>query len=98
VSHRPIEEKRKRRLLKGLRNTPPAFVDLRQWIRLRVNCSNRMAERILLAEGLKVDSHPVGYKWEKDPLQRAGKMIKVLDPFLPVEYRDRIVIAKVKVD
>lgn len=96
MSHRPIAEKRKRRLLKGLRNTPPSFVDLRQWIRLRVNCSVSMAERILLAEGLKVDSHPVGYKWERDPLTQEVK--KVLDPFLPVEFRDRIVISKVKVD
>lgn len=96
MSARSLAAKRKRKLLKGLRNTPPAFIDLTDWIKLRVNCSRSMAERILLADGLKVDSHPVGYKWEKDPL--GGGMVKVLDPFLKAEFRDRIVISKVKVE
>lgn len=90
------DAKKKRKLLKGLRNTPPSFIDLTEWIRLRVNCSRRMAERILLAEGLKVESHPVGFKWERDPL--TGDMIKVLDVLLPARYRNEITISKVKVE
>lgn len=89
------EAKKRRRLLKALRNTPPAYVDLRDWITLRVRCSRRMAERVLLAGGLMVDSHPVGFRWTKDPL--TGESVKVLDPWLPAEFRSRIVTKKVEV-
>ena len=89
------EAKRQRRLLKSLRNTPPAYIDLREWIQMRVKCSKRTAEKVLLAGGLRVDSHPVGYKWANDPV--TGNAVRVLDPYLPAHFRDRIQTHKVEV-
>jgi hypothetical protein len=82
------EEKKKRRVINSLANTPTSYIDLIQYVRDRTNCSASMAVEVLLAGALKVDSHPVGYKWEGPR--------KVLDPYLPAEYRDRIIVVMPK--
>lgn len=83
------EERKRRKLLKQLRATPEAYIDLIHYVRIRTNCTASMAAKVLLAGALRVDSHPVGYKWQKD---LTGKSVKVLDPYLPAKYRDQIVV------
>ena len=73
-----------RELRKKVRNTPPAQIDLIEYVKIRTRCSNSTARRVLLAGALMVDSHPVGFKWNKDQ--------KVLDRYISAEYRDRIVV------
>lgn len=84
------EAKKRRRVLKELRNTPPGYINLIDYLKDRSGCTTGTAEKVLLAGALKVDSHPVGYKWEKV----FGENRKVLDPYLPSEYRDRLVVVK----
>lgn len=69
---------------RSLRNTPPAYIDLIDYVKLRTRCSTSTAKRVLLAGALMVDSHPVGFKYYRDQ--------KVLDPYLPAEHRDKIVV------
>jgi len=87
MSQRPTVDKKKERLIKSLRNTPPAWIDLVHYIKFRTRCSTGKAKAALLAGVLYVDSHPVGYKWEKDI---TGESVKVLDPYLPAHLYDRI--------
>lgn len=68
------------------RNTPPAYIDLIEYVKVRTRCTTTMAKRVLMSGALRVDSHPVGFKI----LDRSGK--KELDPYLPAEYRHRITI------
>lgn len=79
-----LVEKKKRRLIKSLRNTPPGYVDLVEYVRLRSRCSRGMAKRVILSGALTVDSHTVGFKTID------GR--KVLDQCIPAKYRNDIVI------
>lgn len=86
------EEKRRRRINRSIRKGRlPAYINLIDWIKLRVRCTTGQAKRALLAGALRVDSHPVGVKTVKDYL---GKDVTVVDPFLPAEFRNRIVVVK----
>ncbi len=87
MSHRPIIEKKKRRLVKSLRNTPPAWIDLIDYLKLRTRCTTGKAKAALMAGVLYVDSHPIGYKWEKN---QYGESVKVLDPYVPAHLRGQI--------
>lgn len=78
------EAKKRRRVMNGFSTGTPTYIDLVEYVRLRTGCTRTIAERVLLAGALMVDSHPVGYKWERNR--------KVLDPFLKAEFRDRIVV------
>lgn len=79
------EAKKKRRIRNSLANTPPGYIDLIQYVKDRTHCSTVMAQRVLLAGALRVDSHPVGYKLYKDQ--------KVLDPYLPAHMASRIIVS-----
>lgn len=86
MSHKNNQEaKRQRRVLNTLANTPPAYIDLIDYVKMRTRCSTVMAKKVLLAGALRVDSHPVGYKLHKNGA-------KELDPFLPAHLQDRIVV------
>lgn len=91
MSKRPPVEKKKERLIKSLRNTPPAWIDLIDYVKLRTRCTTGMARKVILSGALKVDSHPVGFKWEADPM-RPGSTIKVLYPYLDAKHRGNITI------
>lgn len=91
MSKRPIIEKKKARLIRSLNNTPPAWIDLIDYVKLRTRCTTGTAKKILLSGALKIDSHPVGFKWEADPM-RQGEVIKVLYPYLDAKHRGNILI------
>lgn len=89
------EAKQRRRVLKQLKNTPPGYIDLIEYVRVRSNCTAGVAEKVLLSGALMVDSHPVGYKWQKNI---AGESIKVLDRYVPSHLYDKIMVVKKKVE
>lgn len=72
-----------RKVHKALRNTPPGYIDLIEFVKIRTHCTTGMAKTVLLAGVLRVDSHPVGYRWI------SGR--KELDPYLPAKHRGQIV-------
>lgn len=84
------EERKLRKIRKSLRNTPESYIDLIDYVKVRTKCSTKMAEKVLLSGALRVDSHPVGYKWSNDPL--TGDAAKRLDRYLPAKFRDQIVV------
>lgn len=83
----PVERKR-RKVLKALRNTPPGYIDLIEYVKLRTRCTTSMAKKVILSGALKVDSHPVGFKWEG----QGGNAQKVLYPYLESKHRGKIVV------
>ena len=87
------ENKKRRKLLKNLRTPLPRHIDLIDYVRTRTRCTRRTAEQVLLSGALRVDSHPVGFKWEKG---RDGEVRKQLYPYLPAEKYDRLQIVKPK--
>jgi hypothetical protein len=92
MSQRPILEKKKDRLIRSLDNTPPAYIDLIDYVKMRTRCTTGMAKKVILAGSLMVDSHPIGYK-----LHDGDR--KELHPYVDAKFRDRITIVnKVKKD
>lgn len=86
------ENKKRRRTAKAIQRMAvrPAYIDLIEYVKVRTRCSTGTAEKVLLAGALKVDSHPVGYKWRDNPL--TGKAEKVLERYIPAEHRMNIVV------
>lgn len=85
------EEKKKRKVLHALRQTPPAWIDLIDYIKLRTRCTTGMAQKVILSGALMVDDTVVGFVNVEDPLAEGGKR-KQLVPRVPAEVRDRIVV------
>lgn len=83
------EEKKKRRVLHALRQTPPAYIDLIDYIKLRTRCTTGMAKKVILAGALMVDDTVVGYVHVEDPAVPGGKR-KQLVTRVPAELRERI--------
>jgi hypothetical protein len=71
---------------KALRNTPPAYIDLIEYVKLRTRCTTGMAKKVLLSGALRIDSHPVGFRWEG----QGGNARKVLYPFLEAKHRPNL--------
>lgn len=67
--HNTLAAKRGRRVAKALRSTPPAYVDLIAWVKMRLHCSTRKAAQVIMTGCLKVDSHTVGV----ENLAKGGK-------------------------
>ncbi len=93
MSKRPIIEKKRKRVLKALRQRPEAKYDLVQHVKLRTRCTTGMAHKVLLSGALEVEGKIVGYREVEDPLHE-GKKIKVLDRYLPAEYMTKIDVVK----
>jgi hypothetical protein len=93
MSSRPTVEKKKRRLIRSLRNTPPTHIDLIDYVKLRTRCTTGMAQKVILSGSIMVDSHPIGFKWEG----KGGNARKVLHPYVDAKFRDRITFVN-KVD
>ncbi len=87
------ENKKRRKLLKNLRTPLPAHIDLIDYVRTRTRCTRATAEQVLLTGALRVDSHPVGFRWEKG---REGEVVKTLQPYLPAEKYSSLQIVKPK--
>lgn len=84
-------EKKKRKVLKALRETPPAFIDLVDYVKLRTRCTTGMAQKVIMSGALMVDETVVGFVHVDDPASPGGKR-KVLMRRLPASLRERIVI------
>lgn len=84
-----LEAKKRRRVIKALRITPPAVIDLIDYVKVRTRCTTSTAEAVLLSGALKVDSHVVGRKTVIDPL---GKEQLVVNRYLPAKFRKDIQI------
>lgn len=86
MSHRPIAEKKARRLRRSItKGTLPRRVDLVQWVKIRSSCSTGQARRLIMAGSLRVDSHPVGFK-----ILKGGH--KIFDPIIDADLAPRIQI------
>jgi hypothetical protein len=96
VAKRPVLDKKVNRLRKALRNTPPAFIDLEDWLIDRKYVQTKGAARKLLLDGkVKVESHTVGRIALDVNIggDDEGKKY-VLYPFIPAQYRNDITVAK----
>jgi hypothetical protein len=89
MAKRPIEAKKRRKVIKALRTTPPAKIDLIHYIKLRTRCTTGMARKVILAGALRVDDEPIGIARVLTP---AGKHIDVVQRYVPAELREKIVI------
>lgn len=82
-----LEAKRLRKALKTMRNKPPRYLSLYEFIRTRQSMSRGKAEKIIMAGCIKVDSHVIGVRMVTDD---EGFKFRVVDPFVPAEWRGRI--------
>lgn len=85
------EAKRLRKQLKRLRDKPPAYIDLIEWLCMRHRMSRGKARGILMIGAVKVDSHVVGQRVIEDD---DGFKTRIVDPFIPASCRGRIEIVK----
>lgn len=83
-------ERSARRVAKKLRATPQEWIDLVDYVKFRTRCTSGMARKVLMSGALRVDSHPVGFKWVKDPL--TDESVKVLDQYIDAKHRPNIVV------
>jgi hypothetical protein len=62
MSHRPVEQKKRRRVAKQLRRRPlPARIDLIQWLLDHDHAKTRkQARELILDKRVKADSHTLG--------------------------------------
>lgn len=62
MSHRPIEQKKRRRVAKALRRKPlPAYFDLVEFLVSRSHAKSKRAARdLILAKKVRADSHTLG--------------------------------------
>jgi hypothetical protein len=96
MSHRPIEEKKRRRVAKAFRRTPlPAYFNLIRWMIDHGHARTpREARQIILDRRVKSDSHVIGV--EKVPvLGLLGKIEEedMVFEHVPVEARSSITVA-----
>jgi hypothetical protein len=92
MSHRPIEDKKRRRVARQFHKTPPAFFNLIQYLIDRGHAKTRkQATAMLKDDRVLVDETPVGTSVE-NRLQKdmTLKPVRYVEPFLPVELRDRV--------
>jgi ribosome-associated protein YbcJ (S4-like RNA binding protein) len=92
MSHRPIQEKKLRKLERALRKaaTPAASIDLIDWLKTRGHAQTTgAAVRLLLAGKVRVDSHIVGR--QEIPV-RGGKTIWGVAPMVAAHHRDSITV------
>lgn len=97
MSHRPIEQKKRRRIAKALRRgRVPAFFDLTKWLIAKGYARSRKeARELILARKVKSDSHVVGV--EKVRFKDEFGAIKEEDmvfEHLPVALRKGLTVVK----
>ena len=94
MSERPLLQKKAARLRKALRNTPPRYFDLVQYVvdhhRIGYKRLTRRQARDMILEGkVRVDSHTVG----RQEIDLLGQKEWVLSPYIPVEHKARLLIS-----
>lgn len=90
-----LEAKRLRRALKTMREKPPRYLSLFDYLRIRQSMSRGKAEKIIMAGCIKVDSHVVGVRVIRDD---DGFQTRVVDPFVPADWRFRLRIGNPDID
>jgi hypothetical protein len=99
MSRRPIAEKQAARRRKSLRNTPPAFFDLVQWLIDHKHASTRKAARELILGGrVKSGSHVIGVEKDQQVVTRtilgAVKVERkdTVNPRVPRDIRSTLMV------
>lgn len=100
MSARPIEIKQRRKVIKALRRTPPAYFDLVAYLLdRRLAPSKRVAKEMILAGRVKADSHPLGILKGQEVatpgiLGSVKMEVKdVVNPRIPIDLKSRISVA-----
>lgn len=87
--------RRSGRIRKALRRTPPAYFDLVQWLRDRKYArTNKEARELILAKRVKADSHALGVGEQFVYTPEGPKMVEVVMPHVPVEFKGRVVVSE----
>lgn len=88
MAHRPILQKRVRRMRKALRQTPPTFIDLIQWLKLHGHAQTTgEAKRLILAKRVKSESHVLGIEKQPQIVGNKVEEIDVVNPYVPAHVR-----------
>ncbi len=90
MSKRPVQAKKIRRLEKLLRRTPPAFIDLVQWLKLRGHAQTTGGAYRLMAEGkVLAGDHVIG----RERVAHEGEIGWLPSPRVEARHRDQLRIA-----
>lgn len=94
MAKRPLLEKKVRRLRKALRNTPPTYIDLVQYLTdRRLAKSKKHARELMVAGKVMVDSHKVGRIQVPDLINGdENDMRWIPQPLLSSQHRGNIVV------
>lgn len=80
-----LESKRERKALRALRVSPPGYIDLVEWIRMRSNVTRSTARAILASGAIHSDSHVVGQLQLKS---KDGQVRRILaSPIIEASHR-----------
>lgn len=97
MSHRPIEQKKRRRVARTLRRRSlPVFFDLIQWLVDHEHAATKRAARaMILAKHVRYDSHPIGFK--RLPVMKDGVTVveDVVVERVPIAAKVNIVVSDV---
>lgn len=94
MARRPIIGKKLNRLRKQLRVSPPAFLDLVQWLKdHRYAQTTGQANRLILAGKVRHGSHVIGIR-KVDSQEPTGEVVQVdtVYPYVPSEWRGELIV------
>ncbi len=90
MAKRPVQAKKIRRLEKLMRRTPPAFIDLVQWLKLRGHARTTGAAYRLMAEGKVLSGdHVIG----RERVVHEGEVGWLPSPRVEARHRDHLRVA-----
>lgn len=92
MARRPTKQKQLRRLRKALRRTPPAYIDLIDWLKTRRHAQTSGQALTMLADGrVMSESHVVGRRREivRKPDGKEAE-VWVADPRVPAKLRNTL--------
>lgn len=91
MAKRPSQDKKIRRLRKALRRTPPAYIDLVDWLQMHGHADTAgQARDIILAGRVKRDSHTLGVEELTLP---DSSTHKIVSPRVLAENRKYITVS-----
>jgi hypothetical protein len=87
MAHRPTERKKLRKLRRLMRRTPPAYINLFEWLKDRGYAQTTgEARTMILAGQVKSESHTVGIAKAYDPLFQ--QEVPYAEPFIKASLKD----------
>jgi hypothetical protein len=94
VSKRPIHDKQIKGIRKLARQTPPAYIDLVDYLKVQGHAQTSGAARKLIAAGkVRSESHPLGRE-EIEEFTFMGTKRLTGRPRVPASLRDTIVVKR----